>query len=127
MKRLIVITLLVALAITLTACTSTVVEVEKEFNGPIFMSENSRIATGQVYYITIEHNAVSIPSLNIKKGDTVEWVNKDVKSHTIVLNNGAIDDKLPPGGVARYTFLDRGMFGYTSLYDPHFRGIISVE
>jgi plastocyanin len=65
--------------------------------------------------------------LSVKVGDSVEFVNKDAMEHTVTLENGDFDQKLPVGGKVAYQFNDKGQFRYFCSIHPGMQGMITVN
>jgi len=68
----------------------------------------------KTYTIDISGFAFSSSSLNINKGDTVIWTNKDSVPHTVTSDAGAelSSDKLSNGQTYSHTFNSAGTFAY---------------
>lgn len=67
--------------------------------------------------------------LNIRKGDTVEFINDDKIRHAIEIGNGKIHNSevLIPGGVFSVTIEENGTIAYRSSLYPHIgNGFINV-
>ena len=84
-------------------------------------------ATGTVYNVVIENFKFMPADLQVKVGDTVEWVNKDSAEHIVTFENGDFSEKLPAGGKASFTFTQKGSFGYFCSVHPGMRGVVVVN
>ena len=79
--------------------------------------------------ITIEFLKYAPDTIEIRKGETVEWENNDLAPHTVtsqsggVLNSGAID----PDSSWRHTFPGAGTFPYYCTFHPEMKGSVIVK
>lgn len=74
--------------------------------------------SSDVYQVVIEQDYYKPATIEIKKGQTVEWVNKDNISHTVSFVDsryGETDEIIPPEGTFMYTFETEGFYTYYSL------------
>lgn len=78
--------------------------------------------------VTIETLKYSPETIEIRKGDTVKWVNNDLAPHTVtqasdIFNSGAID----PDASWSYTFSQPGTFPYYCTFHPEMKGTVTVR
>ena len=79
--------------------------------------------------VTINSLKYSSDTLEIKAGETVEWVNDDLTPHTVTsdsggeLNSGSID----VGARWRHTFKQPGTFAYFCTFHREMKGTIIVK
>ena len=79
--------------------------------------------------VTIETLEYSPETIEIRKGDTVKWVNNDLAPHTVtsqtsdIFNSGAID----PDASWSYTFSQPGTFPYYCTFHPEMKGTVTVK
>jgi plastocyanin len=79
--------------------------------------------------ITIQAVKYSPETIEIKKGETVEWDNKDLTPHTVTsqsggeLNSGSIEEDTSWS----HTFSQTGTFPYYCTYHPEMKGRIVVK
>ncbi|PIN73661.1 hypothetical protein COV20_05560 [Candidatus Woesearchaeota archaeon CG10_big_fil_rev_8_21_14_0_10_45_16] len=119
------------------------------------MVDTSVTESGQVYQVIMESGQFMPRDLEIKAGDTVEWVNVDYREeqefddvesyegfgnpdkmddqnpeqgvhHTVTFNDGLVDVTLPTGGMVSHTFTEKGVYSYYDQYDPAVQGSIIV-
>jgi len=65
-------------------------------------------------------------TIEVKKGDMVEWKNDDLVPHTATstsFNSGTIVS----GQSWRHTFTDAGNFSYVCTFHPQMKGVVIVE
>jgi len=82
-------------------------------------------ATTSQAAVEIENFAFNPETLNIQKGTTVTWSNKDNVQHTVtsdIFDSG----NLGKGGSFSYTFNQAGTFEYKCTIHPYMKGKIIV-
>ena len=124
MKKLVMAFVILIVSIGLISCTNN--KEVKEKNKFKINEDESNFINGKIYTVLIDGNSLSNPTLEIKKWDTVEWVNGDSKGYVFILND-LINEKIPIWGVVRYKFNNRGMFSYNLIKNKNIQGIIKVE
>jgi plastocyanin len=67
-------------------------------------------------------------ALTIKPGDSVVWVNNDVRDHTVDAADGSFSSgNIGPGASFTQAFTKAGNHGYACSLHPRMRGTISVK
>jgi len=80
------------------------------------------------HVVTIEGFAFKPQALEVKAGDTVEWVNKDILDHTATSVHPGFDSKaIHPGGKWRWTAQRVGQYPYICAFHPNMTGVIEVK
>jgi plastocyanin len=65
-------------------------------------------------------------TLNIRKGDVVEWKNDDLVPHTAT--SASFDSgSMNPGTAWRHTFTKAGQFAYVCTFHPTMTGVVVVK
>jgi len=68
------------------------------------------------------------PTLTIRVGDTVRWLNDDALPHTVSARDGSWDSgNLAPGASFERTFDSAGSYAYLCRYHPGMVGTIEVQ
>ena len=91
------------------------------------VQENSAVQQSEGTQVVIDNFAFKPSTIEVKQGDTIEWVNKDSAPHTVTFDNGMADENLPSGGTARVTFTEAGQFTYFCSFHPEMKGIVIVQ
>jgi plastocyanin len=79
--------------------------------------------------VTIEGVKYSLETVEIRKGETVTWVNDDLTPHTVTsqtggeLNSGSIE----PGASWSHTFLQAGTFPYYCTFHTEMKSNVRVK
>jgi len=86
------------------------------------------VAAPKTYYVVIEQMRFNPPTLTVKRGDRVEWVNKDLFAHTASATSKAFDS----GGIApnaSWSFVagQAGSYPYLCNFHPTMRGTLNVR
>lgn len=79
-----------------------------------------------VVHVAMKNMKFSPATIEIKKGDTVEWKNDDITPHTATsptFDSGSID----PDKSWRHTFSDAGSFPYTCTFHPDMKASVTVK
>jgi plastocyanin len=79
-----------------------------------------------VVHVAMKNMKFSPPTIQIRKGDTVEWKNEDITPHTATsptFDSGSID----PDKSWRHTFSDAGSFPYTCTFHPDMKAAVTVK
>ena len=64
---------------------------------------------------------------DVKVGDTILWVNRDMFRHTATAKNGAFDIDLQPGAKGRTVIKTAGAIPFVCKYHPGMRGQLRVK
>jgi len=77
--------------------------------------------------VTIEAVKYDPPTLTVRQGDTVTWINKDPYPHTVTAK-GAFDSK-EIGADRKWTYVARkpGRYDYICTLHPNMKGTLVVE
>ena len=79
--------------------------------------------------VTIQALKYSPETIEIRKGETVEWINNDLAPHTVTsqaadtFNSGAID----PDSSWSHTFSQPGTFPYYCTFHPEMKATVNVK
>jgi plastocyanin len=81
--------------------------------------------------VTMKNFAFDPPTLTVKPGTTVTWVNQDSASHTVVSDAGSPEsfssDTLSTGGTYTRTFTAPGTYPYHCSIHPSMKGTVIVQ
>ena len=124
-------------------------------NTPVVVGESDSLVvpSGEVYTVVIENSQFMPTNLQVKAGDTIEWVNKDYMEdhrvdeldydvdnqleadrtggergvrHTVTFENGDVDADLPPGATVNSVMMQKGLFNYFCQYHPGMQATVTV-
>ncbi len=83
--------------------------------------------SGETLQVIVEKFKFAPMNLEVKVGDTVEWVNKDSVRHTVTIPVLNVDQNLPAGGTTTYTFTEKGSFDYHCTPHPSMQAKVVVN
>jgi len=129
MKKLIAVILLLTMGIFLVGCTENGIESENKGIDTITeeSDESNVIISGESYQVVAEGMTFMPTNVEIKVGETVEWVNKDDVDHTVSFENGDFDEELVVGATGTYTFNEIGEHRYFCRFHPGMQGVVIVS
>jgi len=85
-------------------------------------------AAAATHTVTIEGFAFKPQTLEVKAGDTVLWVNRDILPHTATASANAFDSKtIDPGGRWTWTARAAGQYAYECALHPNMKGVVQVK
>jgi plastocyanin/uncharacterized membrane protein len=80
------------------------------------------------HVVVIKQVHFNPPQMTVKVGDTVEWRNEDIFSHTVTADDGSFDSGLiDPGHSWQMTFNDPQTVGYHCRPHPNMKAMLSVQ
>lgn len=83
--------------------------------------------TPTIHNISIQNFAFNQKIINIKKGDTVVWTNKDSAPHTVTGNNNSpASGTLNKNETFSFIFNTAGTFNYYCAFHPSMTGSVVV-
>lgn len=125
MRKILIVLSLICVLFLVAACTS---EIKKEptTTKSVGNSETKVVLTG-TNQVVIEGSQFMPTNLEVSTGTTVEWVNKDSVKHTVTFENGDLDEILPIGATATFTFEEAGEYRYFCQLHPGMQGTVIVN
>lgn len=93
------------------------------------VSNNPTASTTENIPITIKNFSFNPPTLTVKTGTKVTWVNNDSVTHTVTADSGNLFDSktLSPGQSFSFIFIDIGSANYLCTIHPTMEGEVVVE
>jgi amicyanin len=86
------------------------------------------VSAPTTHNVSIQNFAFSSPSVTIKKGDTVMWINKDSMAHTVTGDNGGpASGNIGMNQAYSFTFKTAGTFAYHCAIHPYMKGTVIVQ
>jgi len=117
--------MLVVGIILVVACLVMFVVEERSISGKVV---SPLVEGSKVYSIDIRYDSFYPEILDVNKGDTVVWTNKDEKMHEIQFNGYSLANSRPleEGALHRYQFNEPGTYSYHCSVHPGLQGLIRV-
>jgi plastocyanin len=79
------------------------------------------------YTVTIENMQFNPQNLNVRVGDHVVWVNKDLFPHTATADAKAFDSKsIAAGASSTLVVLHAGAYGYGCTFHPTMKALLTA-
>lgn len=86
------------------------------------------VATGDTVRINMQNLQYGTPSVEVRPGTTVIWVNRDPLPHTVTSDDGKFDsDLIDPARSWSRTFGEAGTFAYHCTPHPFMKGTVTVR
>jgi plastocyanin len=76
--------------------------------------------------ITMENLVIAPAQASAKVGDTIEWVNKDILTHTATARNGDWDVTMPPKKTVTLVLKRAGTIEYYCRFHPNMKASLTV-
>jgi plastocyanin len=64
---------------------------------------------------------------NIREGDRIIWINRDIVAHTATARDGSFDVEVPSGGSAAMIAGSAGTIAFYCRYHPGMRGSLIIS
>jgi plastocyanin len=102
------------------------VRVSRDFSGKSDESAPAKAVAFAATPVSIRNLQFYPVTLEVRKGDVVEWKNDDLVPHTVTsasFNSGTIVS----GQSWRHTFMDVGNVSYACIFHPQMKGSVNVK
>lgn len=87
--------------------------------GAALQAQRSGARKPVTHTVTMDAAKFSPAALEVRSGDTIVWVNKDILAHTATSTSGGFDSKvIEPGKSWKYVAKKKGEFDYTCSFHP---------
>jgi plastocyanin len=83
--------------------------------------------TPSAHTVVIQGVAYAPASLTVKRGDRVQWVNKDPFPHTVTARDAFDSHSIAAGGRWSYVARKAGVYAYACSLHPNMKGILQVQ
>lgn len=80
-----------------------------------------------VHVVVIENMLFTPATIELRRGDVIEWQNRDMFQHTATARDGAFDVDLAPGAMARTVVATGGTIAVYCRYHPNMAAILVVD
>lgn len=84
-------------------------------------------AAPHTYVIMIDKMKFGPVPTNVRAGDVILWVNRDMFRHTATARNGGFNVDLQPGAQARTVVRRPGSIAFYCKYHPGMTGLLRVK
>ena len=98
------------------------------FSATCFAMQAAQSTSGAQHVVVIKQMDFAPPQMSVQAGDTVEWKNEDIFSHTVTADDGSFDSGLiDPGHSWRMTFKNAQTLGYHCRPHPNMKATLVVQ
>lgn len=94
--------------------------------GSLLLVAPPAAAAPKSYTVVIDKLKFGPLPANLRKGDAIIWVNRDILRHTATAANRSFDVDLPPGAKAKTVLKTAGPIPFVCRYHPGMRGVLQV-
>jgi plastocyanin len=85
-------------------------------------------AAAATHQVAIEGMKFSPARLEMRAGDTIVWINRDVVPHTVTAPSAKIESgSISPGAIWRHTVKTKGEIDYVCRFHPGMKGVLVVK
>lgn len=95
--------------------------------GALSLTASPAAAVPREHVIMIDKMKFGTVPANLRKGDAIIWLNRDIFRHTATASNRSFDVDLPPGAKARMIIQNTGSIAFICRYHPGMRGVLQVK
>ena len=98
------------------------------FSGICLAEQPAQAASGEQHIVVIKQMSFDPPQMAVQAGDTVEWKNEDIFSHTVTADNGSFDSGLiDPGHSWQKTFKNAQALAYHCRPHPNMKATLVIQ
>jgi plastocyanin len=83
-------------------------------------------ARAETIQVTIDKLVFAPTDVNVKVGDTIEWINKDALAHTATATNGDWNVNIAPNQRGQVVLKKAGTADYFCKFHPNMKGRVVV-
>jgi plastocyanin len=86
----------------------------------------SEVRPASTYRIVIDKMAFGAAPAELREGDTILWVNRDMFRHTVTAKDRSFDIDLLPGESATLVLKRAGMISFFCKFHPDMKGVLTI-
>ena len=95
--------------------------------GALLLVSAPAAAAAHSYTVVIDKMKFGPLPTELKKGDTIVWVNRDFLRHSATAADHRFDVDLMPGKAQRMVLTRAGTIPFTCRYHPGMKGVLQVK
>lgn len=95
--------------------------------GALLLAASPATAAPSTYMVVIDKMKFGPLPTNLRKGDAIIWVNRDIIRHTATASDRSFDADLPAGAKAKTVLKKSGAIPFICRYHPGMRGTLKVK
>lgn len=93
----------------------------------LLFASSSPAAAPRTHTVVMDAMKFGAVPADVKVGDTILWVNRDMFRHTATAKNGAFDIDLKAGASGKTVMHKAGVIPFVCKYHPGMRGVLKVK
>jgi plastocyanin len=95
--------------------------------GALLLTASPAAAAPREHVVVIDKMRFGPVAADLRKGDAIVWVNRDIFRHTATAANHSFDVDLPPGAKVRMVLKSTGSIPFVCRYHPGMRGVLQIK
>ena len=95
--------------------------------GALLLTASPAAAAPREHVVVIDKMKFGPVAADLRKGDAIVWVNRDIFRHTATAANHSFDVDLPPGAKVRMVLKSTGSIPFVCRYHPGMRGVLQIK
>ena len=95
--------------------------------GALLLTASPAAAAPREHVVVIDKMKFGPVAADLRKGDAIVWVNRDIFRHTATAANHSFDVDLPPGAKVRMMLKSTGSIPFVCRYHPGMRGVLQIK
>ena len=95
--------------------------------GALLLIASPAAAAPREHVVVIDKMKFGPLAADLRKGDAIVWVNRDMFRHSATAANHSFDVDLPPGAKVKMVLRSTGSIAFICRYHPGMRGVLEVR
>lgn len=95
--------------------------------GALLLAISPAAAAPRTYTVVIDKLKFGSVPAQLRKGDTILWVNKDILRHTATAADHSFDVDVQPGKTGKTVLTKTGTIPFLCRFHPGMRGLLQVK
>jgi plastocyanin len=95
--------------------------------GALLLVAPPAAAAPRTYVVVIDKLKFGPLPAELRKGDSIVWVNRDMLRHTATATNHSFDIDLPAGAKGKTVLRTSGTIPFVCRYHPGMKGVLRVK
>jgi plastocyanin len=92
----------------------------------LLLPPQTAAAAPQTHVVVIDKMKFGALPAQVRRGDSIVWVNRDMFRHSATAANKSFDLDLPPSSHRKMVVTSSGAIAFTCKYHPGMRGVLRV-
>lgn len=97
------------------------------FGAATLLATSPATAAPRTFTVLIDKMKFGPVPVDLKRGDAIVWINRDILRHSATASDHSFDADLPPGTKIRAVLNKSGTINFSCRYHPGMRGTLRVR